>query len=330
MVKKQIILIFSLFFGACAVFIPFKVGAPEDIKVEITPERVALGKKLTEGILACGSCHTSGSFMGDPQQDLYLAGDVMTLKMEGSITAPNITPHKETGIGSWTDGEIIRALTKGLNRDNRQLVPIMPWPEFGLTLTEEEIFSVVAYLRTVPEAVNNPVPKNDLNMPVKIFMSTGLLYKMFTKGPLYGEYKLRTDTAVERGKRLAYLGKCVDCHAYAPNPNRPPKFGQPLAGGLVMHKIDAEAVVCSNLTADVETGIGGFSDEELFMAIKYGKRLRPLPETEMLRWPMMARIPYHITLTDTEINELIAYLRTQKAIKLDIYALAEKLNNKAK
>ncbi|MCH8024562.1 MAG: hypothetical protein IIB43_07635, partial [Candidatus Marinimicrobia bacterium] len=51
--------------------------------MEITPERVALGKKLAEGIMACGSCHTTGSFEGDPQQDMFLAGDVEYGKFEG-------------------------------------------------------------------------------------------------------------------------------------------------------------------------------------------------------------------------------------------------------
>lgn len=327
--KKLWMISIVLVFTGCAVFIPMKVGPPEDIRVEITPERVELGRKLAEGILACGSCHTTGSFAGEPRQDMYLAGDVFTGKLEGTIAVPNITPDKETGIGGWTDGEIIRALTKGLNRDGRQLIPFMPWPEFGVALTEEEIYSVVAYLRTVPEPVRNEVGDNDLTIPLSVLKSTGLMYRMYTKGEAFADYEPRTDTPVERGKRLAYMGMCIDCHAYALDfPFPPPKFGMPLAGGIQLHMLDGEVIICSNLTPDEETGIGPFTDEELYQSIKYGKRLRPLPETDMVRWPMIARIPYHTTLTDEEIYDLIAFFRSQEPVKHDVMKKSEELNRK--
>ena len=80
--RSVLIILVALTVGACAVFIPMKVGPAENITVEITPERIALGKQLAEGIAACGSCHTTGSFEGDPRGDMYLAGDVITLKLE--------------------------------------------------------------------------------------------------------------------------------------------------------------------------------------------------------------------------------------------------------
>ncbi|MEE9166388.1 MAG: hypothetical protein V3U24_02840 [Candidatus Neomarinimicrobiota bacterium] len=315
-----------LLLTGCAVFIPMRVGPPSDIQVEITAERVELGTKLAEGILACGSCHTTGNFAGDPQLDKYLAGDVWTLEMEGTLTVPNITPDKETGIGNWTDGEIIRAITKGLNKDGRQLFPAMPWPEFDVALSMEEVCSIVAYLRTVPEPVRNVVPDNKLKLPVSMIMSTGMIYRMVTKNPMFADYEPRSDTPVERGKRLAYMGMCVDCHAYAPG--MMPKYGEPLAGGFANRMTDGKFVACSNLTPDEETGIGSFTDEELYQSIKYGKRLRPLPETEMVRWPMMPRIPNHTLLTDEEINDLIAFFRSQEPIKHDIMKKAEELSQK--
>lgn len=326
--KKYGMTVLFLLFTGCAVFIPMRVGPPEDLRVEITPERVEVGKKLAEGILACGSCHTTGSFAGEPRQDMYLAGDVWTLKVEGTITVPNITPDKETGIGSWTDGELIRAITRGLNKDNKQLFPAMPWPEFGVALSKEELYALVAYLRTVPEPVKNEVGESDLTLMVSTVKATGMLYNMATKSPAFAEYRPRTDTPVERGKRLAFLGACVDCHAYAPGAMAIPKYGEPLAGGLPLERIGENPVVSSNLSPDLETGIGSFTDEELFESIKYGKRLRPLPDTEMVRWPMVARIPFHTALTDDEINDLIAFFRSQAPIKNDVLKKAEKLSRK--
>ena len=324
MIKNWFVAGFLLLTG-CAVFIPMRVGPPADIQVEITPERVVLGTKLSEGILACGSCHTTGNFVGEPQLDKYLAGDLWTGLVEGTLTVPNITPDKETGIGNWTDGEIIRALTKGLDKDGRQLFPAMPWPEFGVALTKEEVYSIVAYLRTVPEPVKNAVPDNELKLPVTMAMSTGLIYRMVTKAPMFADYKPRSDTPEERGKRLAYLGMCVDCHAYGPG--LMPKYGEPLAGGLANRNSEGEFVACSNLTPDEKTGIGSFTDEQLYQAIKYGKRLRPLPETEMVRWPMMPRIPNHTSLTDEEINDLIVFLRSQEPVNHDVLKKAEELSH---
>ena len=326
-IKLTFIVLFTIVFSGCAKFIPARIGPPSDVSVEITPERVALGKKLAEGIMACGSCHTTGSFEGDPQQDMYLAGDVEYGKFEGKIAVPNITPDRETGIGAWTDGELIRAITKGLSRDNRILLPTMPWANFGAALTDEEAQALVAYLRTEPEPVRHEVEATDLTMLMSFFTLTGLAYNTYAKDPFYTDYEPNLETAEGRGKRLAYLGACVDCHVYAPKYE--PQFGS-LAGGLIVDVPGIPAVFCSNLTPDIETGIGSFSDEELYDAIKYGKRLRPLPATEMVRWPMMARITYHTSLTDDEISDLTAFLRSQPPVRNDVLELEAKEAEKGK
>ena len=328
MLKRAIIVVFlSLLVGACAVFIPMRVKVPE-VTVEITEERVVLGQRLAEGILACGSCHTTGNFVGEPDLDKYLAGDVWPGQSWGLVTVPNITPDKETGIGNWTDGEIIRAISKGLSRDGRQLLPMMPWAEYGAALSKEESYAIVAYLRSVPEPVKNAVPDNKVVMPYSLLLSTGMIYNMMSKHPSYTEYEPSTNTPVERGKRLAYLGACKGCHAYAPEYPKPPRLGEPLAGGLDFHGPKGELIIGANLTPDEETGIGSFSDEELFQTIKYGKRLRPLEDTEMVRWPMMQRITHHTSLTDEEISDLIAFFRSQEPIKHDVLKKAEELSEK--
>ncbi len=314
--KPTIILSTIILLSACAKFIPGRVGPAADISVEITPERVALGKKLAEGIMACGSCHTTGSFEGDPQQEMHLAGDLIINPDYGRLAAPNITPDKETGIGNWTDGEIIRAITKGLGRDNRLLFPIMPWASFGAVLTDEEAMSLVAYLRTGPEPVNHMPDKTDLTMSTAMLASTGLFYNIYAKEAFFNDYVPSSATAVDRGLRLAYLGACADCHAHAPKLYA--EFNEPLAGGTRYEVPERPPVMCANLTPDMKTGIGSFTDEEVYNAIKYGMRLRPLPDTEMVRWPMMNRMTYHTSLTDEEISDMTAFFRSQPAVENDI------------
>ena len=63
-----------------------------------------------------------------------------------------------TGIGGWTDAQIKTAITQGIDKDGRQLIPQMPYP-YLKNLTGEDLDAVVAYLRTVP-AVANPLPRN--------------------------------------------------------------------------------------------------------------------------------------------------------------------------
>ena len=292
-----------------------------DVQVEITPERVALGTKLAEGIMACGSCHTTGNSAGDPQLDHYLGGDFFIEGMLGTVSAPNITPDPETGLGSWTDGEIIRALTKGISRDGQMVMPYMPWDAYGAALTEEETYAIVAYLRTVPEPINHAVSKKQLVMPWSLLIWSGLLYDFVTSEPFFADYEPAVNTAVERGKRLTYLGACVSCHVY--ETGMEPDFSAGLAGGPTFHDNTGQAIPAANLTPDKETGIGAFSDEELYQSIKFGKRLRPLEETEMVRWPIMPRITHHTALTDEEIGDIIAYLRSQEAFKHDVSALDE-------
>jgi hypothetical protein len=63
--------------------------------------------------------------------------------------AANITPHAEQGIGGWTDEEIKRAITQGISRDGRQLLPAMPF-ELYRNVEERDLDAIVAYLRSIP------------------------------------------------------------------------------------------------------------------------------------------------------------------------------------
>ena len=68
----------------------------------------------------------------------------------------NLTPDKETGLGDWTDDQIVAAITKGVRPDGRKLAPIMPWQELA-ALAPDDAKAIVAYLRSLPP-VNHAVP----------------------------------------------------------------------------------------------------------------------------------------------------------------------------
>ena len=81
----------------------------------------------------------------------------------GAIYPPNITPDRETGIGSWSDDQIKRALTEGIDKDGKHLFPLMPFANFK-TMTPDDVDAIVAFLRTIP-AVNNKVDPNPALQP---------------------------------------------------------------------------------------------------------------------------------------------------------------------
>jgi hypothetical protein len=74
----------------------------------------------------------------------------------GTFVGPNLTPDKATGLGNWTDAQVVTALQKGERPDGRMLAPIMPWHAFA-NLTKPDADAIVAFLRSLPP-VDHKVP----------------------------------------------------------------------------------------------------------------------------------------------------------------------------
>ena len=115
---------------------------------------IARGKYLVT-IGGCQDCHTPGHFFGKPDMARVLGGSEVGFEIPGLGTfyGPNLTPDKETGLGGWTDVQIIAALQTGVRPDGRVLAPIMPWRALAV-LTKPDAAAVVAYLRSLPPVAN--------------------------------------------------------------------------------------------------------------------------------------------------------------------------------
>jgi mono/diheme cytochrome c family protein len=110
-------------------------------------------------IMDCGGCHTPGALAGKPDSARGLAGsDIGFGGPFGVVYPKNLTPDAETGLGAWTEAEIDRAVRRGQSRDGRPLVPIMPWPSYGV-LSDADARAVSAYLKSLPP-VRFAVPKD--------------------------------------------------------------------------------------------------------------------------------------------------------------------------
>lgn len=108
------------------------------------------GKYLVT-VAGCSDCHTPGSLLGNPDMTKFLGGSDVGFAIPGLgvFVGRNLTPDKETGLGSWTRAQIVTAFTTGVRPDGRILAPIMPWQ--GLAhLTKSDATAIAAYLKSLP------------------------------------------------------------------------------------------------------------------------------------------------------------------------------------
>jgi mono/diheme cytochrome c family protein len=129
------------------------------------PEVLEHGRYFVE-LIGCAVCHTNGALIGAPKFDEWLSGsDVgiaysnpMKFDNPGIIFPGNLTPDPKTGIGQWSDDEIISAIRHGLDRQGGRLIQAMPWLIYEM-ISDADARAIVAYLRSLP-AVEHKVPDN--------------------------------------------------------------------------------------------------------------------------------------------------------------------------
>src|SRR4051794_17498853 len=109
-------------------------------------------------IMDCGGCHTGGALAGQPDPGLHLAGSGIGFGIPGLgvFYPPNLTPDRETGLGTWSEAEIIRAIRTGVRPDGRVLAPVMPWHNYA-ALSDEDARALAGHLRSL-RPVRNPTP----------------------------------------------------------------------------------------------------------------------------------------------------------------------------
>jgi hypothetical protein len=281
---------------------------PSKIAVEMTTSNIERGEYLFTTLLDCDGCHSQRDFLrlGGPvlSAGRGKGGPLPLEGLPGEVNAPNITPDKETGIGSWTDGEKIRAIREGLSKDGRTLFPLMPYPGYRY-LSDPDVMALVAYMNTLP-AIRNYVPRSNISFFVSM-MVKGVPAPV-TKaipavdpdgGEIYGEY-------------LVSIAGCEECHT-------PRKFGQSdasmrFAGGRVF-AMPVGTVISSNITPDKDTGIGKWD------FIRFRDRMHAMrqykntefPKVGPERFTLMPWIAYS-NLTDHDLEAILLYIKSRRAI----------------
>jgi cytochrome c553 len=285
------------------------IRAVSDAPIEQTPERLQRGGYLVNQVMSCGGCHTSranGEILLEPERaDAFLGGgNIAMAKGMGTLWIPNITPDPETGIGSWKDDEILRALRDGVSRDGHFMIPMMPFPEYK-HLSDEDARSVVAYLRSIPPYKQaKPRVENQLSfMPRMLFQRIGV--QMET--PAADVAAPDKNDRVAYGHYLTRIGACTGCHSMTekgPRKETDPLF---LAGADVPFESPALGQTYPrNLTPDPETGLGKYDAAAIKNAIRTGTRL----DGKRMAPPMTVLIPHVSGMTDDDLDALVAYLKS--------------------
>jgi mono/diheme cytochrome c family protein len=143
---------------AAAVTAATALAASQSAKA--TPSRADMLKrgKYLMTAMPCVDCHTPGTFYGSPDVTrMYSGSEVGWVGPWGVVYARNLTPDNETGLGKWTEEQIVTAIRTGNRPDGRQLAPIMPWMSFA-NLTHADALAMAMYLKTIP-AISHKVPE---------------------------------------------------------------------------------------------------------------------------------------------------------------------------
>lgn len=262
-------------------------GAPEH------DAELARGEYLMDGIVACGNCHTPRNSDATAVGDMRLAGGFLIEEPGFRAFAPNITQDHETGIGSWSDEEIMRAIREGVRRDGTVIGPPMPIPSYR-EMSDSDARAIVAYLRTI-SPVRNSVARSVYNFPLPESWGP----------PLGAVADISRDDSLAYGAYLGNaLGHCMECHT--PMVEGAFDFSRTGAGGIVFQKpFGLElAAMAANITPHPEQGIGGWTDDEIKKAITHGIRR---DGRQLL--PVMG-FDYYQNISDEDMDALIVYLRS--------------------
>jgi len=274
-----------------------RTRALTDRRFEATPERLERGRYLAEARHGCVFCHSERDWAAPgapPKADRRGAGAVWSYEGMPWLTARNLTPDPETGIGRVSDDAIVRAAREGIGFDGRALFALMPYGEFR-RIPDEDMAAIVVYLRSLPP-VRNPLPRTQMRFPLGLIMRG-------QPAPLPGAVAPPDlSTPAKRGEYVLRTSACHHCHT-------PMKQGRldaslDMAGGGSPFPSPEGAIAASNLTPD-KTGIGNY-DEATFVTVMKTGKLGTLH-------PIMPWVAYS-GMQEDDLRAVFAFLRTLKPV----------------
>jgi mono/diheme cytochrome c family protein len=261
------------------------------------------GKYLVNSVVNCVDCHSqldTSKFSAPVVPGTEGGGgiafhELLPADIPGKMWVPNITPY---ALKDWSDDEIARAMTKGINKKGDTLFPLMPY--HGLSrMAKDDVEAVIAYLRTLKPIEKN-IPARELFIPATAF------------GPLPDvDYKnnTRPDTAdkVKYGEYLVAIAHCTDCHTPLTK-EKMPDMSKYLSGGQHF-KLSSFEVTVANITPDSATGLGKWT-EEMFLAKFRANSSPEILSSNPGKFNTLMPWSFYGTMKDNDLKAIYAYLRT--------------------
>lgn len=283
------------------------VGEPEQINVEITPQRIERGKYLANHVAVCVDCHSTrdfSKFAGPIDTNLIGGGGDkfdQNVGFPGLVYVPNITP---LNLKSWTDGEIFRAITTGVTKNGSAIFPIMPWQYYS-KMDREDVYDIIAYLRTLKPGGKN-YPAHKLDFPLNFIVNT------MPQPATLGKRPPESDT-LKYGEYLVQTAACRDCHSQ--DEKGVVIAGLEFAGGRAF-SLPGATLKSSNITPDKETGIGSWTREQFVARFRQyaDGGIKPIAvkpgefQTIMPWWK-------YGNLKTADLEAMYTYLKTIKPVK---------------
>ena len=244
----------------------------------------------------CGACHTAPG--GKP-----FAGGLAISSPVGTIYSTNITPSAHFGIGRYSEAQFGRALRRGIRSDGANLYPAMPYTSYSI-FTDDDVHAIYTYFTQGVASVDTPAPRTALAFPMNIrasMMGWNLLFLNTKPLPL----DPRHSAMWNRGRYLVQgAAHCSACHT----PRgflMQEKTAQEFAGGQV------GPWYAPNITSDVNSGIGSWSQDELVEYLRTGDARGKAQAAGSMGEAVEHSFRY---LSDADLNAIATYVRTVPAI----------------
>ena len=283
------------------------VGPAADLKIEATPERIKHGEYLANHVTVCIDCHSQRDYSvwSGPivPGSLGKGGEAFTqdFGFPGKFYAKNLTPEH---ISNWTDGELFRAITTGVNKDGQALFPIMPWTHYG-KMDQEDIKDIIAYIRTLKPIKNEP-PQSIADFPMNFILNTMPEKAAFAQRPAKNDL-------LNYGGYMVNAAGCGECHTKS---EKGKVVGEPFAGGFEFHFPDGSLLQSANITPDKENGIGTWTEATFINKFKsytdssyQPKKIAPGTMQTVMPWTMYAG------MDSIDLKAIYTYLKTVKPVK---------------
>ena len=270
---------------------------------------LARGEYLANNVANCIDCHSKRDFS-------KFAGPVIPgteggggfaftdkIGLPGIIYGRNITPDKETGIGNWTDEEILRAMTHGISKTGDTLFPLMPYPNLN-RLAKDDLLSIIAYIRTL-KPIKNAVPKRELFIPIAMAYPGPAL-----QPTVDGNTRPPETDIINYGRYMITMADCGACHS--PMGPEGPDMKRMYSGGHVFD-LGTFKVVSANITPDSATGIGTWTEKAFLDKFRNNAghtniNRDPGKENSIMPWETFGK------MKTEDLKAIYAYLRTVPAV----------------